>query len=101
MSKLAIRLLTLAVYAAALAAVPAVAPAKAGASSSRHIKKHKRHKSPGFGDPWSAGRARAVARPSSPAGPVCPGIARSFDCKTWPPPMEDDPDRKISGSDGG
>ncbi len=101
MSKFAIRLLTLAIYAAALAAVPAVTPAKAGTSSSRHIKKHKKQSSPRFSDPWSAGRAWPVTRPSSPAGPVCPGIARSFECKTWPPPMEDDPDRKISGPDGG
>ena len=101
MSKFAIRLLTLAIYTTALAAVPMVTPAKAGTSSGRHIKKHKKQGGPGFSDPWSAGQARPVARPSSPAGPVCPGIARSFDCKTWPPPMEDDPDRKISSSDGG
>jgi len=32
-------------------------------------------------------------------GTVCPGIARSFDCKIWPPPAYDDPDR--TGTDGG
>ena len=101
MTKFAIRLLTLVLCTTALALVPMVTPAKAGTSSSRHIKKHKRHGSPGFSDPWSAGRAWPATRPSSPAGAVCPGIARSIDCKIWPPPMEDDPDRKISGSDGG
>jgi hypothetical protein len=29
-------------------------------------------------------------------GPICPGIGRSFECKIWPPPFEDDPDRKVS-----
>jgi hypothetical protein len=103
MSKFAIGLLTLAMYAAALTVVPMVTPAKAATNSSKHVKKHKRkiQNSPGFSDPWSAGQARPVTRPSSPARPVCPGIARSFECGTWPPPMEDDPDRKVSGTDGG
>jgi hypothetical protein len=30
---------------------------------------------------------------------VCPGIARGVDCKIWPPPVYDDPDR--TGTDGG
>jgi hypothetical protein len=93
MSKIAIRLLTLATFA--LVVVPVIAPAKAEASSS---KKHKKHvkRSPGFSDPWSAGRAWPVTRPASQPGAVCPGIARSFECTRWPPPMEDDPDRKVS-----
>jgi len=68
-----------------------VTPANSETSSSQHVKKHKMkiyYRSPGFGDPWSAGQAR-------------PGLARSFECGTWPPPFEDDPDRKISGTDGG
>jgi len=101
MSKIAIRLLTLAMYATALVVVPMVTPANAETNSSRHIKKHKKQKSPGFSDPRSAGQAWPVTRPSSRAGEVCPGIARSFECATWPPPMYDDPDRKVSGSDGG
>jgi hypothetical protein len=103
MSKFAIRVLTLAIYAAPLMVVPMVTPAKAGASSGKHLKKHKRNvrSGPGFGDPWSAGRARPVIVPSSPSGPVCPGNARGIDCRTWPPPMEDDPDRKAPGTDGG
>jgi hypothetical protein len=101
MSKFAIRLLTLAMYGTALVVVPMVTPAKAETSSSKHIKKHKKQRSPGFRDPWSAGQAGPVTRPSSQAIDVCPGNARSFECKTWPPPMYDDPDRKVSGSDGG
>src|SRR5579859_4629949 len=102
MSKLAIRLLTLAIYATAPVVVPVVTPAKAETSSSKHIKKHKKiQKRPGFSDHWSAGRAWPISRPSSRGGMVCPGIARSFECGTWPPPMCDDPDRKVSGADGG
>jgi len=96
MSQFAIRLLTLVICATALAVVPIVAPVKAETSSSRHIKKHKKQRSPGFNNPWSAGQAWPVTRPSSQAGAVCPGIARGFECRTWPPPMEDDPDRKVS-----
>lgn len=102
MSKFAVRLLTLATCATALVMVPIVTPAKAEPSSS---KKHnyKRHvqRGTGFSDHWSAGQAWPVTRPSSQAGAVCPGIARSFECRTWPPPMDDDPDRKHSSSDGG
>lgn len=101
MSKFAIRLLTLAVCATALVVVPTVTPAKAETSSSKHIKKHKRkiQRSSGFGDPWSAGQAWPVARPPSRAGWACPGSGRSFECRTWPPPMDEDPDRKASGTD--
>jgi hypothetical protein len=101
MSKFALGLLTLAVFATALVVVPMVTPAEAATSSAKHIKKHKKkiQKSHGFSDPWSAGQARPVARPSGQAGGVCPGLARSFDCKIWPPPMEDDPDRRNSGPD--
>ena len=54
MSKLAIRLLTLAAYATALAVVPTVTPAKAETSSSKHFKKHKRQTRHGFSHPRSA-----------------------------------------------
>ncbi len=100
MSKLAIRLLMLAISATALVLVPTVTPANAE-TSSRHIKKHKRQMSHGFNVPRSAGQAWPVSRPPSQPGAVCPGIARSIDCRVWPPPFDDDPDRKISGSDGG
>jgi hypothetical protein len=94
MSRIAIQLLMLATYATALVVVPAVTPAKATASSS----KHKKHRGRGFSDPRFVGQARPVPRPSSQA--VCPGNARGIDCRVWPPPIEDDPDRKISGSAG-
>jgi hypothetical protein len=99
-SRIAIQLLMLATYATALVMVPAVTPAKATTSSSKHIK-HKKHRGHGFSDPRFVGQAWPVPRPSSQAGAVCPGNARGIDCRMWPPPIEDDPDRKVSGSDGG
>jgi hypothetical protein len=42
MRKYAIRLLTLAIYATALIAVPTITPAKAAADSSQEMKKHKK-----------------------------------------------------------
>jgi hypothetical protein len=93
--------MTLVICATALAVVPMVTPANAATVNSKHIKKHKIQKSRGISDPWSAGQARPVTRPSGQAGGVCPGNARSFDCRVWPPPFDDDPDRKVSGSDGG
>jgi hypothetical protein len=100
MSKFAIRLLTPATYAAALVVVPAVTPAKATTSSSKHIK-HKKHWGPGFSSPRSVGQAWPVTRPSGQTGAACPGKARSIDCRMVAPPFDDDPDRKVSGSDGG
>jgi len=102
MSKFATRLLTLTMFATALVVVAMVTPVEA-ATNSKHPKKHwktthwSHRNSYGFSDPWSAGQAR----PSSQAGGACPGLARSFDCKTWPPPFDEDPDRRVSGSDGG
>jgi hypothetical protein len=94
MSKFAI-LTTLAMCATALAVVPMITPAKAATSHGKHIKKHERAFawSPGFGDPWSTG-------PSGRARGGCPGLARSIDCATWPPPFDEDHDR-ISGDGGG
>jgi hypothetical protein len=94
MRTLAIRLLTLAIYATASVVVPMVTPTKAEAGG-RHAK-HKRHWSRSFGDPWSAGRTPPVAALPNQTREVCPGLARSFDCAVWPPPMNDDPDRKAS-----
>src|ERR1700732_1523912 len=73
MGEFAIRVLALAIGAAALAVVPMVTPANAATINSKHIKKHKIQKSRGFSDPWSAGQARPVARSPSQAGGVCPG----------------------------
>jgi hypothetical protein len=100
MSKFAIRLLTLATYAVALVIVAAVTAAKATTSSSKLIK-HKKHRGPGFSDARSVGQAWPVTRPTGQAGAICPGNARSIDCQMWPPPFDDDPDRKASSSDGG
>ena len=77
MSKFAIRLLTLAMYATALVVVPLVTPAKAATNSSTEIKKKKKvaHRSPG------------IANTRSPS-------ANPF------PPMNDDPDRKAGGGGG-
>jgi len=97
MSKSAIRVLTLAICATSLMLVPPVEPAQAASHSS---KKHKRYvqPSPGWHGYSYAGQAWPVARPS---GSVCPGVGRSFECKVWPPPFDEDPDRKTSGSDAG
>lgn len=78
MSRFAIRLLTLAMYATALVAVPMITPARAAADSSKQMKKHKKethHRSPGI----------ATARSPS---------ANPF------PPMDEDPDRKAGGGGG-
>jgi hypothetical protein len=100
MSQLAIRLLTLALYATVWVVIPVVAPANAATNRSKHFRTHQQ-KHHGFSDPWSAGRASPVPAPSSQRGTACPGMGRGIDCMTWPPPMDDDPDRKASGSDGG
>ena len=87
MSKSAIGLLALTIFATTLAGAPAEVPAQATANISKST---------------VSDCPSGVAGGSPPAQPgsVCPGIARSFDCKIWPPPIDEDPDRKISGSDG-
>ena len=96
MSKFAIRLLTLAIYAAALVVVPMATPAEATTNSTKEIRKNKKkaQNSPGFSDPRSAGQARPVAGPSRPADVVC---SRGFECGKWPPPMYEDPQRNPDG----
>jgi hypothetical protein len=105
MSKSAIRFLTLVVCATALVVAAADTPASARtsgkASSHQHVKKHhKVYRSSGFGYRRPADQGWSTPQPSYPSGSVCPGIGRSFECKIWPPPMDEDPDRKMSGSDG-
>jgi hypothetical protein len=103
MSKFAIGLLTLAMYAASLPVIAMITPAQAETSSSKHTRKYKKQvqrNPPGIREiPWSAGKVWPVTRPSSQAA-VCPGIARSFECSIWPPPFDDDPDRKRAGGGG-
>jgi hypothetical protein len=91
MSRLAIRLSIM--CAAAVVAVPVLASGEAEAAHRHHIKKHARHWR--HVGPWYGQQPRYVA-PYVQSGPVCPGIGRSFDCKIWPPPFADDPDRKTS-----
>jgi hypothetical protein len=92
-------LLTLAVCATAVTDVVAASEAEA---SSQHIKKHHQRMSHhyrnsyGFNDVGTTGAVAPSFRRT-----VCPGMGRSFDCGTWPPPIDEDPDRKVSGSDGG
>jgi hypothetical protein len=104
MSKFAIRLLTLVMYATPLPVISMITPGQAETSSSKHIKQQHRkniQRSPGVSDTWSAGQAWLGTGLSSQAGPVCPGIARSIDCRIWPPPIDEDPDRKRGGGGGG
>jgi hypothetical protein len=103
MSKFATRLLTLAIYSAALAVVPMVTPAQAGTSHSKHLKKHARFQThQRFGDPWYAHQAWPnhqtwpAAASSSVPTKTC---FRAFECAKWPPPFDEDPDRKVSGTD--
>jgi len=95
----AIRPLTLAVCAAAGVVVPVLTAAE-GEASSRHVNKHYLRMSPGWAEPLAAREVRIAPRPYSFAGGACPGMARSVDCKVWPPPLEDDADRR-SGDGGG
>jgi hypothetical protein len=86
----------LAICATALVVIPVVTPAQAETGRKHmHIKKHGWHRHHTRAA-WPAGPAQPVVGPYSQAGPVCPGLGRSFDCKIWPPPYADDPDRKTS-----
>ena len=85
MSKFAIRLLTLAVTASVTVAPAMTETAK---KQHRHI-----HRTLVVSDPGQAWLATV------PSGPNCPGLARSIDCKTWPP-YGDDPDRLRAGGGG-
>jgi hypothetical protein len=100
MHKLAIPFSALAVGATALLMVSAMTPAAAKTASQhahhRHINKHASHWRPHYGRAWYGYPAAPVAGAYRPSGDVCPGIGRSFECKIWPPPFEDDPDRKTN-----
>ena len=86
----------LVIGAAAVAIIPASAPVQAKASRHMHHKTHHGHWRHHYGQVWYGYPAAPMVRPTSQSGWVCPGIGRSFDCKVWPPPFEDDPDRKTS-----
>ena len=89
MSQFLIRLSMLTICAA-LAVIPAITPAEAGGKH-RHSYKH-RHGHHHYDAAWPVAPAQPVVR--SYGGDVCPALGRSFDCKIWPPPYADDPDRK-------
>ena len=97
MSKLAIRLLMLALCTTALALVPTITPAQAVTSSSGHVHKHKKHWHPHahLSEPWSVGQAPPPVLPYNQAGPICPGLSRGIDCRIFPPPIDVDPDRRV------
>jgi hypothetical protein len=95
----AIRFLTLTICATAV--IPLVT-ATEGEASSRHVKKHHQRTYLRVNNAWASEEVRPVAPARSwGGGEVCPGNARAIDCKIWPPPIYDDPDRRQSGSDGG
>ena len=101
MSKFATRLLTLIMYATSLPAISMITSAQAETSNSKYIKQQHRKNiqtSPGFREAY--GQAWPVTGPYIQAGPVCPGIARGIDCRIWPPPIDEDPDRKRAGGGG-
>ena len=103
MSKFAIRLMSLAMYATSLPVIPMITPAQAETSSTKHTKKQHRKNiqwSRGFSDPRSA-NAWNVTGPPSQAGPACPGLARGIDCWIFPPPIDEDPDRRKGVGGGG
>jgi hypothetical protein len=90
----------LAICATALMVIPAATSAKAkveAGAGRKHMqfKKHRWH-SQHYGAAWSMGPAQPALGYYAPSEPVCPAIGKSFDCKIWPPPYADDPDRKTS-----
>jgi len=93
----AIRLLMLGTCVMAVAVMAAE-----GEASGRHVRKHQHRTNlerDSTRNSWAAGDVRRIAPPR--AGTACPGNARAIDCTVWPPPFDDDPDRKATSSDGG
>ncbi len=90
------------ICAVAMVVLP-LAVATDGAAAGRPLRKHHHHHrlAPRFSDSRAAGWVLPAAAPPGRGGDVCPGNARSFDCRIWPPPFDEDPDRKASGSDAG
>lgn len=101
MSRLAIRFSVAAICASAFVAVPAVTPVQAKEISKKtsrhmHMAKHRWHRMHHYGRAWPSGEMRPVTGYYNQPGPICPQVGHSFDCKIWPPPYEDDPDRKTT-----
>ena len=97
MRRCAIRLLTVATCAAIL--VAPVVTATGGEESSRHIRHHHKRTNFRLNNAWASEEFRPVAQARNGGGDACPGSARSFDCRIWPPLIDDDPDRRAG--DGG
>lgn len=95
MSQFAIRLSMLTIGAAALVVFPSVTAAQAETGKNQ-MHKHQRQWRHHDSAAWSVGPRRPVVGSYSVSEPVCPAIGKSFDCKIWPPPFADDPDRKTS-----
>jgi hypothetical protein len=98
MRRYAIPLVTMAICAVA---VPVIAASESDASG-QHLRKHHQRTHLGLNNSWrhasAAEEVHTAAAPYRGGGEVCPG-GRSFDCKIWPPPIGDDPDRRAT--DGG
>jgi hypothetical protein len=75
--KSAIRILTLAIYGATFVVVPIIMPAKAATNGNGELAKNKK---------IQRGTAASDPKPASPR---------------WPPPMDEDFDRKNTGGGGG
>jgi hypothetical protein len=97
MGKSTTRLLTLSTGTIALVLIPIIAPSKAATNAREEGKIQENIH---FSDHRSSSQARPVTSPSSQAGEACTGAARSFDCKQWPPSIDEDPDRKAGGAGG-
>ena len=96
MSKTATRLRTIRLWTVFACTTALVAAAANSPVDAAHHRKHPRKVTHRISAPFL--QVRPAARPG---GNVCPGSGRSFECKIWPPPFDDDPDRKMSGTDGG
>jgi hypothetical protein len=87
------------VMAACATAAVFVATANEADARDRHVRLHRHHRtSIGFDNLPTGTIAPAVVPARTD---VCPGNARAIDCTVWPPPFDDDPDRKATSSDGG
>lgn len=87
----------------ATATVPVVTAIGAD-TGKRHIRKHHPQTDLGWNHSlrrsWAAQDIRPAAPSWSGGGDACPGNARGIDCRIWPPPVNDDPDRKNGSGDG-
>ena len=72
MSKFAIRLLSLAMYATSLPVIPMITPAQAETSTGGHIKKHKKALASAVSEPWYVGQVQPPVPPYIQPGPIRP-----------------------------